>query len=1095
MSLREVYRAFGEDSEVGLTVRRVLEQQSWFTTLADFDPKTGEALPLALDEVMRRLSHRPETTSIHDRLWRIVEHSRLALEHLLDSLNESPRREQALLPIRAVREFNATSLIALNRRPGRNVREKLAGRPYMNAVRRYQSIDLPENRLLKAFVARLGELLELRQEYLHDENALLAVVHSWLRSDNAALVGRWDNLPPNNTLLSHRAYRRIWDAWRWLQTLDDDFDQDLRRVEERAATINEWERYAQEFRSGTVGYGDMPVLFDYEEFAIRPWMPKLAQRAMRSVRRPDVARVAGAVCIDLTQPRPTYATPGSVVRQIGELYLWQRWARDGDLVDLELYGADFPMLHPESTSIAAPDLFFQREVDLDLAEFAARSFARRLRKTFDDESLTWLIPDHLSEFQVEILRRNLNGQFSFAQPLPRSVAAVFAEIDYKQIKGDGFAVVVLDSSGDATTATRLVARVDSELASRLPLSNGFYWERTPTVVIGAVPEKFNALATVSHVEGSGQWWEETSREQLARVAGVTEKDLRAWLDVGDFDKLISLTGSPVVGGSKLHDLQSSAGDVALWRDHIPELSIKVIQDNRYQPFYLVGKETTIRPVRGAAIAIPVSEQFTLPAGKSHYQFPLFQGSDANDLGFEARIDSPSFPLALDTVCRLRMTYTYGVDDPYRLVFEPLDGSFTPVHVKWRPKSDEPVTDAPGPAYPTPLTWQELQSYYYAETAKTYDYLDWAVNQTERLLERIETPTQLDRGTIKIPWLENKVGKQFTFVSVPDAKDVYLHEGGLAPGSAWSDLDAGTTIHFETVVGKDGRSSARNASTSPIREQKLPDLVESIRSALYVPYIKTWSDGRSIHDAACPAVFRTKIGPMAARLVAVMRHPEAPADLRREIHFLLCCMHRDMPDEVSRELVAGLESPQIDERAYGFALGDLSEIWQQQILRQLLSVRSSRLLSILAQAIWRSDAVIRFLDESAILSLAEQINDALRALQKMRSPGKGEVAMITRVCELLLGLLRSRDSEVPGEHSVLQPSQPVAQELAQSVELGVAAVNQSGLPLRSRVQVGGLPDKPQGDHTPDLLYALRLYLTGDVGANAIRVTGVLDGDDD
>jgi hypothetical protein len=46
-----------------------------------------------------------------------------------------------------------------------------------------------------------------------------------------------------------------------------------------------------------------------------------------------------------------------------------------------------------------------------------------------------------------------------------------------------------------------------------------------------------------------------------------------------------------------------------------------------------------------------------------------------------------------------------------------------------------------------------------------------------------------------------------------------------------------------------------------------------------------------------------------------------------------------------------------------------------------------------------------------------------------------------------------------------------------------------------VEVANLPDKPEGESTPDLLYALRLYLTGDVGADAIRVTGVNDGEDD
>jgi hypothetical protein len=49
-------------------------------------------------------------------------------------------------------------------------------------------------------------------------------------------------------------------------------------------------------------------------------------------------------------------------------------------------------------------------------------------------------------------------------------------------------------------------------------------------------------------------------------------------------------------------------------------------------------------------------------------------------------------------------------------------------------------------------------------------------------------------------------------------------------------------------------------------------------------------------------------------------------------------------------------------------------------------------------------------------------------------------------------------------------------------------------LKSRVQVADLPEKPAGEEPPDLLYALRRYLAGDVGANAIRVTDVSDRED-
>ena len=505
MSLRDVYRAFGEDSEEGELARRLLEQQHWFTTLADFDPKTGEALPLGLDEVLRRLSSRRELTAIHDRLRRITDHSRVAVAHLLGSLSESPRREQAMLPVRSVRELNATSFIALNRRPGRNMREKLAGKPYMQAVRRYQSIDLPENRLLKAFASQLVEFLELRQQYLHEEDELLSVLRSWLHGEEAASIGRWENLPPNNTLLSHREYRRVWDAWRWLQNLDDDIDRDMTRLDERTAVVTVWEDRAKKFKSGTVLYGDMPVVLDFEQFQIRPWIDRLPTRPTPPLRRPKPICETSSVCIDITEPRPTYATTEASAETVNDLYLWQRWRRDVEMVDIDLYEADFPMLHPDATTVAMPDLLFRRDQEPALADAASRSFARRLRRTFDSPSLTWLLPDHLNEFQVEVLRRNLNASFPKSEPLPRSVAAVFAAVGYKEIKRDGYAVVVVDQVGGVTTATRLVARIDSELARQAPETKGYYWERTPTSVLERGPDGYGALLTVSHVGPDGQW--------------------------------------------------------------------------------------------------------------------------------------------------------------------------------------------------------------------------------------------------------------------------------------------------------------------------------------------------------------------------------------------------------------------------------------------------------------------------------------------------------------------------------------------------------------------------------------------------------------
>ena len=68
MKLSEVYRAFGEDSEAGTQARLLLDQQHWYASIAEFDPKTGDALPLGFDELVRRVADRAESTEIRDRL-------------------------------------------------------------------------------------------------------------------------------------------------------------------------------------------------------------------------------------------------------------------------------------------------------------------------------------------------------------------------------------------------------------------------------------------------------------------------------------------------------------------------------------------------------------------------------------------------------------------------------------------------------------------------------------------------------------------------------------------------------------------------------------------------------------------------------------------------------------------------------------------------------------------------------------------------------------------------------------------------------------------------------------------------------------------
>lgn len=1012
INLQKIYFNYRAEEKNG---RALLGQLDWFCRIAEFDPKTGEALPQGLSLVLAKiaiytLSNNDEV--IRDRLWRIVDHCRNSIERLFHFLNESPRREHALLPVHAVRELDANSFIKLSNRPGRTVREKLSGKPYMQAVRRFQSVDLPENRLLKAFVRHLGELLELRRDFLSHEDELLPKIQLWLSSEEAQAIGNWDNLQPNNTLLSHRDYRRVWDAWRWLQTLDDDVARDLAQLGARDKTMRLWKQYAQMWAGGKHLFAEMPLLFDYENFEILPWSSKQPvfnasrQNIPRSIQRCEITE---PVCVDFTSLRPRYACgDGKVAQSLPNAFLWQQWRNNDESVDIELFHSDAAWLHPQSTTISAPDLLFAHDNTSENFDRAARAFASHLRGIFRHDTLIWLAPDYLSDFELEVIRRNLNARFTDSEPLPRSVAAVFAQIDYSRIR-DGFTVVVVDDAGGRTCATKLFAKFDIELKKCLPETGGFYWERCPSVIISsAACDKLNVSGyDITTVDANEQWHDPTPPTRPSFVdASFLKSDPR----IGNYALCINLIESPVAGGVCLHALQQRVGDIPIWRNQIPELSIKVMRDGIRQRFHLVSHGTTVKPIRGKPVSITIDEDFTLPSGKAFYQFPLYIGDNADDLGFSARLSSPAFPLKSDIVSDLNLTFEYGADEPYKLVFAPRDKSFPPVRATWRRTEEIIVTDAPWPEYPVPMTWADLRSFHDSKNGGTMDLME-KLNETSANLAKWICRNETDR-------IEKSIKGWCRFLVI----------------QLW----------------RDGRTASEEL------ERAAENFKSSLRNVL-----------------------------------------ELERKLTSDVRFLESCMHKDAPEDCVRWIFEQLEGDNIlQKRALGFALGNVSVKWQKDVLSRLVRARTNDALRVFSYAIWRDGNFVEQFSLSELHGILERLSVMLSQI-KQCPPEKNKwsipnwIRATTEPLELLLGLLRTRASTDPEIKMLLQPRRKITKELAKQVERVTDIVLQSNVCLFSRVQIN--IQKPEGDRTPDLLYTLRLYLTGDDGANAIHISSVSDGD--
>ena len=1110
MTFLELYQSQKTQGAKRETARSLLKQTHWFTVNAEFDPKTGESLPQALSAFLVKVARSTTDGVLRDRLWRITEHSRASVERLFRALHASPRREHALLPVRAVRELDANSFIKLSNRPGRNIREKLAGKPYLQAVRRFQSVNLPENRLLKACVIRLAELLEVRVDCLREqEDALLPKIQSWLLSEEAQAIARWDNLPPNNALLSHRDYRRIWDAWRWLQTLDDDIARDFSQLEAREETIRKWNEYGQKYLNGTHRFAEMPVLFNYEKFEISPWVSQLAlQKATPKItRRIANNEIFEKACVDFSVFCPRYATTRASSTSLHETYLWQQWKNIDESVDIELFNSDAAYLHPDTTSISSADLFFSKDNPHEHLDRAARAFASRLRDTFKNDKIIWLVPDYLNDFELEIIRRNFNARFPDAEPLPRSVAAVFEQVDYSKISRDGFSVVVVDCIGDKTCVTKLIARRDPELEKRLPKTGGFYWERCPPVIIASKDSKSaeGKGYDLITVDDKGQWRDATLP---ARPQFINSSSLKSDSRIGQFEIRIHLTESPVVGGTRLHDLQLRAGDIPLWRDQIPELSIKVMQDGRYQRFHLVSRGTTVKPIRGLSIPIPVDGDFTLRARKTFFQFPLFQGENDDELGFSARLDSPAFPLKENTVCKLNLTFEYGADEPYKLVFSPIVNSFPPVRATWRRTIEEIVTNAPAPEYPAPMSWADLRRAPKPHSSETDDLLDLVLEAIARLDgDLFIRPKPRATGEITSSWREDKYGAHYTFVQRDDAdENVFIHESAFVIGISYEDFEEGDCVSFE-LQENEGKYSGRKVAGADYKEPPR-SLSESIRKRsnfpiIQFPIIQVWRDGRSISDAGCPSEFTDAMWMKIEYLASLLQHDGIPSFVQRTVVFLLACMHKDMPDEcvqwIKEQVESGSSIP--DVKAVGFALGDVSEQWQKSALSNLVTDRKIDSLRVFAYAIWREQHFVEKFNHEELKSILNGMTGVLSKIRKCppleHEHGERTVRNWNRATveplELLLGLLRTRASSDPEIKMLLQPHQEITKKLAKQVERVTEIVAQSNVTLFSRVQID-LPQKPEGDRTPDLLYALRLYLTGDDGAHAIHVASISDTDD-
>lgn len=1339
-SVESIYKALNGRDEIKAKALLMLMLRNWLTEVSSFDPVSGHALHTGIVDFLGAVAKSVQDESpegeIKDRIYRIVSHTKEAVLAIMEHTRDKILREHAMLPIHAAREVDSNSVQWLSRQPGRTLREKLSGKPYMKAVRRRSSVDTAENRLLRAFLFRLEQILIERQNVLSAETEetceeLLVSLQRWLRTEDAAEIGNWGNLPPNNTLLQDKRYRKVWDGWLWLQTIDEQITGDGKRVHNDILSVIYWNTLSLLHDSDRFRTVQQPVGLDYDNFAISPELPvrgylfpdnsntkisgaidrlvsdrgfgfidgcffhasdlmaglrfdelqigdqllfdveetpkgKCAKRLEKGFRKPPkqitfellneqinisvgeetisilvdrdqivlgqknkgakkklkigpatlkeipkaiLSLVADAPfeysaptniqsgpirmdssVVDLCSIRPTFTNNTGSQAHLPFRLLQQHWplnVNGGVVIDCGY--AKSIALHSDIETVSMRSLFSHSSTLPDATKSSASMFfTKKLSDYIKADKLTYLVPDWGNDFDLEGIRKSVNFYFDESTPLPKSIAAIFAWQSSKKFVQDRVRendfVLVVDSFDGGISITPVQAIYQKELDEILPETQGVSWERHPTVI---VPNRSIHTAMARNLDRNGcqtseellhlfgfdglasdsgevsflkddHWYHlpGSIREALTQDLDLnilsnyaisdclnsTNRDCRG---VGVFIlpledtirkpdvrmdyKWLGSAWSPIKGCQTLNRWQEEVDDIALWRDHLPELSIRIVRDGHFENFYLV-KDATVTPQRGRTVNIPVEESFTLPAGQTHYSFPLQQGEGNKEMQFVAYLKSPAFPLKKATACKLKMTYTYGADDPYELKFIPLDSAeagFKSIRVEWRSASEGEAADLenlPVPDFPARKSWSDFQKFPKEDGKSFSDLLDWCCSKIAGLNDLISFDYEQEFKSIlnkrKVGYLEwgttDRTGKYYCRVNV-DGESVFCHSSQFIEAVDENSLYEGCPVYLDVFTNEKGPSGS-NISFSeslPSRlQEKAQDTINRKLSrtmeyaekgifSLRFPALTIWNHGHSLSESDVPDHFRNAIFEGTQKIISIIESENMPDTLKDELFFFLCCLHKDAPGIVGSRLLDAVKDKKLLRRYHkniAFAIGNAELSYQQELLENVIDpidnegLTRSITMEVLSIALWRSKTLINKLTKEDLGALSRNLYGCLEFdFQKVVNDGKGyQIATLCKHLEFLLALLRSRGIEGEEFKMVFAPDNDLTKKYVTLVDDVSRIVFDSDIELKSRISLQ--IEKPEMfRNTPDLLYALRMYLTGDSGANTIVITGVSDED--
>ncbi|MEL0649928.1 hypothetical protein V6246_00755 [Algibacter sp. TI.3.09] len=1122
----------------------ILHNMSWLNKNSFFDKSIGTFEVTDLFKFLENINKFDyHKDLIYDDIYYILEYTQGSILYLINNINKEIRREHRVLPLAQAKEFDKKSIIWLSKQDGRTIKEKLKSNK-IKTVKRYRDVDTYENRIFKILLKRIVLIEDVRKGF-QSNDYLVNKIKQWLRSEDAKSINEYGNIIFNNLLLHHPHYSKVFKSYKWLNRLDEKVNTYINTYPNQISSILNLTVLSKlQFKTDEFVL-PKALIVDYSNFQLQYDNPLLFKKnKLIGSQNRDLSKAIndlickqnrGLILKNIDKSADTIISKLKIEEKQNRNFVNDNRAVE-DAVFIDMFRL-FPVVRFNNKTISYP-IFLKQKIGNDIVNANNTKIIDlnhciftlpELLKTYDTDilklfmndllgyintkQLNYIIPDYVNIFEFAKIKKSINSYFPSNRNVPKSILTGLEYLFQKRVKKDDTLISIQKDHNNDVYVTPLLVKFDKKLKS---ITGGFFLEKHPTKRIEGDYDILDELNKSFDRNLSSSLINKFLQDG---IKGIKEKNIYFYYN----GKAICLNNEKSVNNrvnspqkfrnlfnnkhlfkikksfrsevidvkdnyedneSNLHNferlLDYEKQGYTLWKEHLPRLAMQLPINGYMDEFVFVDDSSEVTNSN-----IKIENHFIIPADTKELSFPLIFGD--KNINYEAYISSNELPVKEDLECELKLIYNYEAESPYELTFRAINNSIFPLKVKWKEIKEKAFDNLPVPDFPDRKNWTDFTKYP-KEDGKSYsDLLNWC-SSTLEILKKFDD--QCEGGFIR------RNNDYYCYVDVKGA-EVLCHKSDFIEKIDFIDSNKGDAIYLS--IKKDGKGKLSGKDIS------LRRTIDSVKIKIFnirFPVLTIWNNSNSLSESGVPNDFRNALFEGVQNAISILESEDMPDSLKDELFFFLSCLHKDSPEYVSKRLSKVIKNIPLFKKYYrniAFAIGDAELEWQKDLLNKVLnSINNKDLTSItldvLSIALWRSEELINKLKKSEIKNIRNKLYDNLKIdITKVEDNRKSKSYQLTLSMhlELLLALLRIRGNNDKQFMKILSPNEKRTQEYVKLIDGITKVVIEKNINLTSRIELQ--IEKPKSfNKTPDLLYALRTYLTGDSGAaNSIRVLGVSD----